>query len=61
MFFFLNYYEINFHKFEICVTEMKPSVEESEMLPPQRSIANTRRSQQIAEKVTSVKTKRLLT
>lgn len=40
---------------------MKPSVEESEMLPPQRSIANTRRSQQVAEKVTSVKTKRLLT
>ncbi|XP_070166906.1 titin homolog [Polyergus mexicanus] len=41
--------------------KMKPSVEESEMLPPQRSIANTRRSQQVAEKVTSVKTKRLLT
>lgn len=41
--------------------KMKPPVEESEMLPPQRSTANTRRSQQIVEKVTSVKTKRLLT
>lgn len=41
--------------------KMKPPVEESEMLPPQRSTANTRRSQQVAEKVTTVKTKRLLT
>ncbi|KMQ93271.1 f-box lrr-repeat protein 7 [Lasius niger] len=41
--------------------KMKPPVEESEMLPPQRSTANTRRSQQVAEKVTSIKTKRLLT
>ncbi|XP_071564177.1 uncharacterized protein [Temnothorax nylanderi] len=42
------------------ITEMK-STEESEMLPPQRSTANTRRSQQPVEKVIPVKTKRLLT
>ncbi|XP_072756087.1 uncharacterized protein [Anoplolepis gracilipes] len=41
--------------------KMKPPVEESEMLPPQRSTANTRRSQQVVEKVPSVKTKRVLT
>ncbi|XP_029174154.1 uncharacterized protein LOC114942858 [Nylanderia fulva] len=41
--------------------KMKSTVEESEMLPPQRSTANTRRSQQAVEKVTSIKTKRLLT
>lgn len=37
------------------------SSEESEMLPPQRSTANTRRNQQAVEKTIPVKTKRLIT
>jgi len=37
------------------------STEESEMLPPQRSTANTRKNQQLIEKIIPVKTKRLLT
>ncbi|XP_012225397.2 uro-adherence factor A isoform X2 [Linepithema humile] len=41
--------------------KMKSAAEEPEMLPPQRSTPNTRRNQQAVEKVTSVKTKRLLT
>ncbi|KAL0120166.1 hypothetical protein PUN28_008074 [Cardiocondyla obscurior] len=41
--------------------KMKTPVEESEMLPPQRSTANSRRSQQPLEKVIPVKTKRSLT
>ncbi|XP_020299723.1 uncharacterized protein LOC109863693 isoform X2 [Pseudomyrmex gracilis] len=40
--------------------KMKSPAEEIEMLPPQRSIANTRRNQQIAEKVVPVKAKRSL-
>ncbi|XP_011689685.1 PREDICTED: uncharacterized protein LOC105451120 isoform X2 [Wasmannia auropunctata] len=43
------------------ITEIKTPGEESEMLPPTRSTANTRRNQQAAEKVIPVKTKRLLT
>ncbi|XP_011881768.1 PREDICTED: uncharacterized protein LOC105569705 isoform X2 [Vollenhovia emeryi] len=41
--------------------KIKTPAEESDMLPPQRSTANTRRSQQAAEKIIPVKTKRLLT
>lgn len=42
-------------------TEIKPPIEESEMHPPQRNTPNTRRNQQLIEKITPVKTKRVLT
>ncbi|XP_019699884.1 uncharacterized protein LOC105189461 isoform X2 [Harpegnathos saltator] len=42
--------------------ETKPAVEETDMLPPQRGATSTRRNQQAAvEKVTAVKSKRVLT
>ncbi|XP_014599201.1 PREDICTED: muscle M-line assembly protein unc-89 isoform X5 [Polistes canadensis] len=43
------------------ITEIKPSTEEKEMLPPQRNATSTRRSQQAAEKATPAKSKRLST
>lgn len=42
--------------------ETKPPVEETDMLPPQRGATSTRRNQQAAvEKITAIKTKRVLT
>lgn len=47
---------------EMKPPETKPSIEETDMLPPQRGTPSTRRNQQAAiEKTTVVKTKRVLT